>query len=136
MMEWSIEMSYKNDVNIVSDLWSSGERSMRCPQCKGALTMVLGEPIDDTDGMYTPYRTVIECTSCSFRTTAESFTILGGVRDFDSHWVEIASWSPSGSRVISKFDHILNYDLLKNLKKSGELVEFLILNDHAVQVIG
>ena len=129
-------MSYKNDVDIVTDLWSPGDRSMRCPQCKGSLTMVLGEPIDDSDGMYIPYRTEIECTSCLFHITAESFTILGSIKDFDSHQVEIASWSPSGSRVISKYDHILSYDLLKDLKKSGELVEFLILNDHAVQVIG
>ena len=98
--------------------------------------MIQVEPLDESDGMYTPYRTVIECTTCSFQLTTESFTILGSVKDFDSHQVEIASWSPSGSRVISKYDHILNFDLLKDLKKTEELVEFLILNNHAVQVIG
>jgi len=130
------EMSYKNDIDIVADLWSTHDQTMRCPQCKGTLTMIQAEPLDDSDGMYTPYKTVIECTNCSFRMSAQSFTILGSVKDFDAHQVEIASWAPSGSRVVTKYNHLLNYDLLKNLKQSSELVEFLIVNDHAVQVIG
>jgi hypothetical protein len=98
--------------------------------------MIQIEPISDTENPYVPYKTVIECVSCSFKLTTESFTILGSVKDFDSHHIEIASWSPSGSRVLSKYEHILSYNLLKELKKSAELVEFLIVNKQVVQVIG
>jgi len=49
---------------------------------------------------------------------------------------DFGSWSPSGSRVMSHYEHVLNYDFLKKLKESGELVEFLIVNEHAVQVVG
>ena len=98
--------------------------------------MVQIEPIYDSDTAYTPYKTVIECNSCNFRLITESFTVLGSVKSFDAHHVEIASWSPSGSRDISQYEHVLNYDLLKNLHESGELVEFLIVNKQVVQVIG
>ena len=70
------------------------------------------------------------------RAVTESFTILGSVKDFDADHVEIGSWSPSGSRVLSKYKHLLNFDLLKKLKKSTELVEFLIVDKQAIQVIG
>ena len=129
-------MSFKKNVNILKDIWKKTGSSMVCPQCKGSLTMVLVEPIYDSSNPYTPYKTIIECDYCSFKLTTESFTILGSVKDFDSHFVEIASWAPSGSRVISKYEHILSYDLLKELKKTAELVEFLIVNKHVVQVIG
>ena len=85
---------------------------------------------------YTPYDTVIECTSCDFKIRAESFSILGSVKNFDLKNVEIASWSPSGSRVLSTYEHILDYDLLKKLKESAELKEFLIVNKQVIQVIG
>ncbi|UCD13464.1 MAG: hypothetical protein JSW60_07885 [Thermoplasmatales archaeon] len=109
---------------------------MTCPQCQRSLTMVLVEPIYDSENPYTPYKTVIECTSCTFKLVTESFTILGSVKNFDSHHVEIGSWSPSGSRVLSRYEHILSYDLLKGLGKTGELVEFLVVNNQVVQVIG
>jgi hypothetical protein len=66
----------------------------------------------------------------------ESYTILGGIKNVDGQYVEIGSWGPSGSRVLSKFKYTVNEDTLKNLKKTQELVEFLILNDQVVQVIG
>lgn len=66
----------------------------------------------------------------------ESFTILGGVKDFDDEYVEIGSWGPSGSRVLSRFKHAISASLLGELKKTQELVEFLIVNEHVVQVIG
>jgi hypothetical protein len=98
--------------------------------------MVQVEPIYDAENAYTPYRTVIECDSCDFKLETESFTVLGSVKDFDAEYVEIGSWSPSGSRVLSKHKHLLSYDLLRDLKKSGELVEFLIVNNQVIQVIG
>ena len=42
--------------------------------------------------------------------------------------IEIASWSPSGSRVISHYEHVLDYGLLKKLKESRELKKFLVVN--------
>jgi hypothetical protein len=100
------------------------------------LTIVQIEPIYDTENAYTPYRTVVECASCSFRMVTESFTILGSIKDYDAEYADIGSWGPSGSRVLSHFKHTLSTDLLAELKKSQELVEFLIVNEHVVQVIG
>ena len=130
------EMSYKK-TSVAEDIWrQSSQRSMTCPQCKGFLTVVQVEPIYDTDNAYTPYRTIVECSSCSFRMVTESFTILGGIKDFDNEYVEIGSWGPSGSRVLSRFKHSISSNLLDELKKSQELVEFLVVNEHVVQVIG
>ncbi len=129
-------MSYKK-TSVAEDIWKqSGQQGMTCPQCKGFLTIVLVEPIYTIDNAYTPYRTVVECSSCSFRMVTESFTILGGVKEYDNEYVEIGSWGPSGSRVLSRFKHSISANLLNQLKKSQELVEFLIVNEHAVQVIG
>jgi hypothetical protein len=130
------EMSYKK-TSVAEDIWrQSSQRSMICPQCKGFLTVVQVDPIYDTDNAYTPYRTIVECSSCSFRMVTESFTILGGIKDFDNEYVEIGSWGPSGSRVLSRFKHSISSNLLDELKKSQELVEFLVVNEHVVQVIG
>jgi len=129
-------MNFKKNMDVLKNIWDKTDGSMICPQCKRALTMVQIEPISDNENPYVTYKTVIECSSCSFRLTTESFTILGSIKDFGSHNVEIASWSPSGSRVLSKYEHILRYDLLQELKKSAELVEFLIVNKQVVQVIG
>ena len=63
-------------------------------------------------------------------------TILGSVKDFDLKEVEIGSWSPTGSRVLSRYEHVLDYDLLKKLKDTGELTEFLVVNKQVVHVIG
>ncbi len=129
-------MTYKK-TTVAEDIWEQNEkRSMTCPQCKGFLTVVQVEPIYDPDNAYTPYRTVIECASCSFRMVTESFTILGGIKNYDNEYVEIGSWGPSGSRVTSRFRHSISENLLDELKKSQELVEFLVVNDHVVQVIG
>jgi hypothetical protein len=132
----SREMSYKK-TSVAEDIWGqTAQRSMVCPQCKGFLTVVQVEPIYDTDNAYTPYRTVVECSTCSFRMVTESFTLLGGIKDFDNEYVEIGSWGPSGSRVLSRFKHSISSNLLNELKKSQELVEFLVVNEHVVQVIG
>ena len=127
----------KRDMEIIAGIWDkSGTHSMICPKCGGKLVLVQIEPMANVNNAYTPYDTIIECVSCDFRLRAESFSILGCVKSFDAIGIEIASWSPSGSRVISKYEHILDYSLLKNLKKSGELVEFLVVNNQVVQVIG
>ena len=130
-------MSYKKNIKILEGMWKKNKGSaMTCPQCQGNLIMVQMEPVYDDSDSYTPYKTVIECCSCSFKLVTESFTILGSVKNFDSHNVEIGSWSPSGLRVVSNYEHILNYELLKELEKTGELVEFLVVNHQVVQVIG
>jgi hypothetical protein len=130
-------MSYNNDLKILEGIWKKNRGEMLiCPQCGGSLTMVQIEQLYDSDNPYVPYKTVIECMSCAFKLITESFTILGSVKSFDSHNIEIGSWSPSGSRVISKYEHLLSYELLKELESSGELVEFLVVNNQVVQVIG
>ena len=130
-------MSSKNNVKLLDSIWAASDgKSLRCPRCKGPLTMIQLDPIFDTENAYTPYKTIIECSSCSFHLETESFTILGSIKEFDTEYVEIGSWSPSGSRVISRHKHNLPYNLLSKLKKSGELVEFFIVNNQAVQVIG
>ena len=127
----------KKDMEIVAHLWDKKKGNcMICPNCGEKMVLIQVNPIHDANNAYVPYDTVIECNSCSFKIRAESFTILGGVKSFDSHLLEIASWSPSGSRVISKYEHVLDYDLLKKLKESGELVEFLVVNNQVVQIIG
>jgi hypothetical protein len=132
----SQEMNYKK-ANVFDRVWDeSSQGSMTCPQCKGFLTIVQFEPIYDTENAYTPYRTVVECSTCSFRMVTESFTVLGSIKEYTSEYVDIGSWGPSGSRVLSRFKHTLNPDLLAELKKTQELVEFLIVNEHVIQVIG
>jgi hypothetical protein len=124
-------------MEIVADLWDkTGKKTMVCPQCKAEMIMVQLEPIHDAENAYIPYDTIIECTRCDFKVRVESFTILGSVKTFDLKNVEIGSWSPSGSRVISTYEHVLDYDLLKDLKESGELKEFLIVDKRVIQVIG
>jgi hypothetical protein len=130
------EMSYKK-TTVAEDIWhQTTKQSMTCPQCGGFLTVVQVEPIYDPENAYTPYRTVVECSSCSFRMVTESFTILGGIKDFDTEYVEIGSWGPTGSRILSRFKHSISTNLLTELKKTQELVEFLVVNEHVVQVIG
>jgi len=132
-----MDMGYKKkDMNVLADVWKRTGESMCCPECGKKMILVQIEPIQDAENAYIPYDTIIECTSCDFKIRAESFTILGSVKSFDMKLIEIGSWSPSGSRVISNYEHILDYDLLKKLKESGELVEFLIVNKQVVQVIG
>lgn len=124
-------------MEILASIWEkTGEKPLICPQCGGSLTMIQVEPLYDSENAYTPYKTIIECLSCSFRLETESFTILGSVKDFDQDYVDIASWSPSGSRVLSRYKHMLGGDLLNQLKHSGELVEFLLVNKQVVEVIG
>ena len=131
------EKMYKKTAKILADIWDKSKGgAMICPQCKGKLVLVQVEPIQDAENAYVPYDTIIECCNCEFKLRAESFTILGSVKSFDATHLEIASWSPSGSRVTSNYEHVLNYDSLKKLKSSGELVEFLIVNKQVVQIIG
>jgi hypothetical protein len=127
----------RKDMEIVASIWDkTGDKSMECPKCGGKMVLIQVEPIPDAENAYVPYDTIIECSSCSFKVRAISFSILGSVKEFDMKNIEIGSWSPSGSRVLSKYEHILDYDLLKKLKESGELVEFLVVNNQVVQVIG
>jgi DNA-directed RNA polymerase subunit RPC12/RpoP len=127
----------KRDMEILAEIWDqSSSKSLTCPQCGYKMIIVQVEPLQDAENAYVPYDTIIECSSCDFKIRAESFSILGCVKNFDLKYIEIASWSPSGSRVISRYEHILDYDLLKELKDSAELKEFLIVNKQVIQVIG
>jgi len=130
------EMTSTKNTKILAKLWNKSGETLTCPQCKGTLTLIQLEPILDMVNDYTPYKTIIECSKCEFKLETESFTILGAVKDYDAEFVEIGSWTPTGSRALSKYKHFLDYTLLKELKKSMELVEFLIVNKQAVQVIG
>ena len=133
-----VNMGYnKRDMDVLEGIWDSyKEGSMTCPQCGHNLVIVQLDLIDDEESAYVPYDTIIECTHCSFQLRAQSFTILGSVKEFDSRHIDIASWSPMGSRVLSHYEHILDYEQLKRLKESAELVEFLIVNDMVIQIIG
>jgi len=129
-------MKYK-DLGVLADIWDkTGKHSPKCPKCGGSITIIQAEPILDDQNAYIPYKTIIECDSCDFKIDTKSFIILGSVKDFDAETLEIASWAPSGSRVLSHYSHLLSYDLLKKLKKSIELVEFLVVNDQVIQIIG
>ena len=124
-------------MEILAGIWDrTGKRSLVCPQCSHKMIIVQVEPIPDAENAYIPYDTVIECYTCDFKIRAESFSILGSVKDFNLKHIEIACWSPSGSRVLSSYEHILDYELLKKLKESAELKEFLIVNKQVIQVIG
>lgn len=127
----------KTSMEVFSSLWdASNEHAMRCPKCGGTLIVLQAEPVEDFENPYVSYETIVECMSCPFQTKAESFTIIGSVKDFDVNQIEIGGWSPSGSRVLSKYEHLIDYDTLKELKKTGELVEFLVVDDHVIQIIG
>ena len=136
-MEEFTKIGYdKREIDILTGAWDeTGEKSMVCPKCGKHMIIVQVEPVYDSENPYVPYDTIIECTSCSFKIRAESFTMLGGVKNFDMNHVEIGSWSPSGSRILSNYEHILDQDLLKELKESRKLVEFLVVNEHIVEVI-
>ncbi len=127
----------KKNMEIVAGLWSvNSKKSMNCPKCDGKMVIIQLEPINDSCNPYIPYDSVIECNKCGYNIKAESFTILGSVKNFDLKNIEIASWSPSGSRVISNYEHVLDYEELKQLKKSTELKEFLLVNNQVIQIIG
>ena len=133
-----MEMVYnKKNMDVIANLWKrNGENSMVCPKCGSKMIMIQIDPIQDYQNPYVSYNSIIECTKCDFEIRTESFTILGSVKSFDLKHIEIASWSPSGSRVVSRYEHILDYNILKKLKESGDLKEFLIVNKHVIQIIG
>ena len=125
------------DIDILAEVWEDDEdKPLVCPNCGHNMIIVQLDPIQDDEEAYVPYDTIIECTYCDHKIRAESFSILGSVKSYDSKHVELASWSPSGSRVVSRYEHMLDLDLLEKLKKSAELKEFLVVNKKAIQVIG
>ena len=116
------EMMYKKTAEILAEIWDQSKGgSLTCPQCGGKLIVVQIEPIYDAENAYVPYDTVIECSQCDFKIRAESFTILGSVKDFDAKYIDIASWGPSGSRVLSHYEHILDYERLKKEREANSL---------------
>ncbi|MDH7507727.1 MAG: hypothetical protein QHH15_08105, partial [Candidatus Thermoplasmatota archaeon] len=84
----------KKDLEILAIIWGkNNEEQLVCPQCKHKMIIIQLEPIVDTKGDYFPYDTIIECTNCDFKIKAESFTILGCVKNFNLKTIEIASWT-------------------------------------------
>ncbi len=126
----------KMDANIMSEAWNENNQYMICPKCGNEMIISQINPIYGSDDENISFDTIIECSFCSFKLRAQSLKILGGVKDFDLKKISIGSWSPSGSRICSDYEHVLDYDKLKQLKESGELVEFLIVNKHVVDIIG
>ena len=124
----------KRDANILSEAWEESNQFMKCPKCGSDMMISQINPINSTDSDHVSFDTVIECSSCSFKLRSESFKVLGGVKDFDLKKISIGSWSDSGSRTSNDFEHVLDYDVLKNLKESGDLVEFLVVNKHVVKI--
>jgi len=125
----------KKDANIISEAWNESNQHMNCPKCGNDMIISQINPISGSDDDYISFDTIIECGFCSFKLRSESFRILGGVKDFDLKKISIGSWSNSGSRTSSNYEHVLDYNMLKQLKESGELVEFLIVNNHVVEII-
>jgi hypothetical protein len=125
----------KRDANILSDAWNESNQSLTCPKCGKDMNISEINPKSGLDDDYISFDTIIECNSCSFKLRTESLKILGGVKDFDLKKISIGSWTNSGSRISSDYEHVLDYNMLKQLKESGDLVEFLIVNNHVVDII-
>jgi hypothetical protein len=124
----------KRDANILSEAWNENNQHMNCPKCGKDMIISQINPIYGSDEENISFDTIIECSSCSYKLRSESFKLLGGVKDFDLKKISIGSWSSSGSRTSSDFEHVLDYNTLKQLKESGDLVEFLIVNRHVVKI--
>jgi len=130
------KMEYKKrDANIVSEAWKESNQFMSCPKCGSDMIISQINPKSSSNDDYISFDTIIECSSCSFKLRSDSFKVLGGVKDFDLKKISIGSWTDSGSRTSLNYEHVLDYDVLKKLKESGELAEFLIVNNHVVEVV-
>ncbi|HDO19279.1 MAG TPA: hypothetical protein ENG74_00975 [Thermoplasmatales archaeon] len=130
-------MLKQEEIDILKSIWKKdAENFMTCPKCGSSLTIVQLGPRVKPGVDRILYETVVECSRCSFNIKTSSFTVYGAVKDFDDETIEIASWSSTGSREVYTFNHHLDKNLLKELKSSGELVEFLIVNGYAIVVIG
>lgn len=132
-----VNMGYNKTKNkILSKLWDNKRNhEFACPECGSHLIVVQLEPIEDYNNPYTPYNTVVECTNCNFNAHAVSYTILGSIQSYNLNHITIAAWSPTGSRIVKTYEHLLDYDQLKDIKDSKELVEFLLVDDHIIQII-
>ena len=129
-------MAYnKRDADILTEAWDETTRSLTCPKCGSEMNISEINPRSGLDDDFMSFDTMIDCNNCAFKLRTESLKILGGVKDFDLKKISIGSWSNSGSRVSSDFEHVLDYDRLKKLKESGDLVEFLVVNKHVIDVI-
>ena len=132
-----LEHTKQHMLKTMSDLWlNSDSHGLKCPVCQKDLLLIQAHEVQDFQNPYQIYDTIVECISCSYKIRTESYTILGAVDSNDMDNVTINGWSPSGSRVETTVEHILDYQLIKELKQTGELVEFLIVDNHAIQVIG
>lgn len=121
---------------IIPDLWDSSQKTtMKCPHCDQELHVESIDEIDSFNTPFIPYETILKCSSCTFESTSQSYALRGSIQDFDLHNITITGWSPSGSRVVSKLDHVMDFSLLKTLQKSEEIVEFLVVDNQVVRCI-
>jgi hypothetical protein len=129
------DYSQNSTLKTTSNIWKNNKKGFKCPNCNADLIVVQADLIQDWNNPYQSYDTIVECAYCSFQAHAVSYTILGSLKNYDINTVTINGWSPSGNRVETNVEHFLDYQLLKDLKSSEELVEFLIVDDHVIQVI-
>lgn len=132
-----VNMEYDSTKSrIIAGIWDSSEgNEMSCPHCGGDLIITKITPIEDWLNPFQSYDTLIECSNCPFQTRATSFTMLGSVNDFDVKNITIGGWSPTGSRVVTELEHLIDYNQLKDLKSTDKLVEFLVIDNHVVKVL-
>ena len=136
-MRKGCNMLEQKEIDALKDIWNrDNKRFMVCPVCGGSLTIVQLSPVYKSGRTMVYYKTVIECDSCSFNIKVESCIVYGAVKSFNDDEVEISSWSSTGSRTTQVYKHSLDRKLLEELKSTGELVEFLIVDDQVVVVIG
>lgn len=120
---------------IAGILDTSENNEMTCPHCGGDLNITRLQPIEDWSKPFQSFDTIIECSNCFFETRASSCKLTGSVTDFDFKNITISSWSPSGSRVTTELEHLMDYEELKELKTGNKLVEFLVVDDHVVKLM-
>jgi len=109
----------EEDIDILKRIFAKND-PLKCPEC----------------GSFLIVNAYLECPKCGFKKRVNTFTVYGAVRDYTENTVEIGSWSETGGREINTFHHILSEKLLRELKESQDLVEFLVVDDTIIAVIG
>lgn len=123
----------EEDIEVMRKLFDK-DNPMRCPKCEYSLIVIDLSPTYGPHGMIR--NTYLECPKCGFKRRVNSYTIYGAVREYSKETVEIGSWSEIGGREVNIFRHILSENLLKELKETQDLVEFLIVDNVVIAVIG
>ena len=123
----------EEDIDILKRIFAKND-PLKCPECGSFLIVIELPPSYGPHGIIV--NAYLECPKCGFKKRVNTFTVYGAVRDYTENTVEIGSWSETGGREINTFHHILSEKLLGELKESQDLVEFLIVDDTIIAVIG